>query len=234
MTPAGPTTISDVTILPKNRHQRRGDTFDITLSPDGIEIIRPGRRQQHLSWDRISRWEIAEHVGYVVLTLRGDGAVTPLVVKGWTLDDLEIVMRDVTSGVAGSIPVRDMPPSSSGLVTAGPAAEVAEVAEVAAAEVALAEVAVAEVAAVEVAVAEEAVVNSDMPIAAPPVDPPARSRRPESRVARRRRLQQKRRRARFGWKAAVTVILLCALAAAVAIVLLQSAGAISWGFLGPS
>jgi hypothetical protein len=227
MTPAGSTTISDVTILPKNRHQRRGDTFDIILSPDGIEIMRPGRRQQHLSWDRIARWEIAEHVGYVVLTLRGDGAVTPLVVRGWTLDDLELVMRDVTSDAAGSIPVHDMPsppgsspPGSSppgspspaaSPVTAGPVAE-----------------------AVAVAVAEETAVESDISIAAPPVDPPARSRRPESRVARRRRLQRNRRKARFGWKAAVTVVLLVALAAAVTIVLLQSAGAISWGFLGPS
>ena len=35
------------------------------------------------------------------------------------------------------------------------------------------------------------------------------------------------------WKAVVTVALLGVLAAAVTLVLLQSAGVISWGFLGP-
>jgi hypothetical protein len=35
------------------------------------------------------------------------------------------------------------------------------------------------------------------------------------------------------WKRVVTVVLLCALAAGVTVVLLQSAGIINWGFLGP-
>ena len=93
MSAATTTTITDVVILAK-KHRRRADVFDITLSSEGIDIKRPGKSQQHLSWDRISQWEIAEHAGFVVLTLRGDGAVTPLVVKGWTLDDLELVTND--------------------------------------------------------------------------------------------------------------------------------------------
>ena len=47
-----------------------------------------------MSWDRVSQWEIEERRGGVLLTLRGGGAITPLVVPGWTLDDLEAVMRD--------------------------------------------------------------------------------------------------------------------------------------------
>ena len=49
-----------------------------------------------------------------------------------------------------------------------------------------------------------------------------------SRVERRRR-----RRVQLTWKPVVTVLLLCALATAVTLVLLQSSGIINWGFLGP-
>ena len=36
-----------------------------------------------------------------MLTLRGGGSVTPLMVKGWSLEDLETVMREATEGTAG-------------------------------------------------------------------------------------------------------------------------------------
>ena len=52
----------------------------------------------------MSEWEIEERKGYVLLTLRGQGATTPLVVRGWTLDDLEILIRDVTSGGTADVP----------------------------------------------------------------------------------------------------------------------------------
>lgn len=201
MVPATTTTITGVTIFNKKR-PRRVDVFDITLSHDGIDIKRPGRNEQHLGWDRISQWEIAEQAGYVVLTLRGDGAVTPLVVKGWTLDDLEEVMRDVTSTVTGPIPSRTMPtppPGSMSVVTTPPAP----------------------------AQPSPGIVpqRSDGVEASPSS--------PEPRAARRQR-SQGRTRGRPGWRTVVTVALLCALAAAVTLVLLQSAGVISWGFLGPT
>ena len=44
----------------------------------------------------------------------------------------------------------------------------------------------------------------------------------------------RRPRQRLSWKAVATVVLLGVLAAAVTLVLLQSAGVISWGFLGPT
>jgi hypothetical protein len=195
MSPATTTTITGVTILAKKR-RRRADVFDITLSHEGIDIKRPGRNEQRLNWDRISQWEIAEHRGFVVLTLRGDGAVTPLVVKGWTLDDLEVVMRDVTSSVQGPVPTRTMP--------ATPAPEPAP------------------------APAPAPPSPSDPSSSDPP---PSDESSPESRTARRHRIQQRRR---TRWKPVVTVILLVALVAAVTLVLLQSSGAISWGFLGPT
>jgi hypothetical protein len=61
-----------------------------------------------MSWHRVSQWEIEERRDYCVLTLHGEGATTPLVVPGWTLDDLEILMREMTTGsgrVAAAAPV---------------------------------------------------------------------------------------------------------------------------------
>ena len=76
------TTIRGVSIFSRQR-KRNGDVFDIALSPEGIAIRRPGRAEQHMAWERISEWEIEERPGCVVLTLRGGGSVTPLMVKGW-------------------------------------------------------------------------------------------------------------------------------------------------------
>jgi hypothetical protein len=179
------TTIKGVQILTR-KPARRADVFDITLSIEGIEVLRPGRTAQHMGWDRVSQWEIEERSGYVLLTLRGDGAVTPLVVRGWTLDDLEVVMRDITAGAPGAEPVPDA--------------------------------------------AAVAVADATTHIAADPTERvvPAQTR------AERLAVQPRPGRIGVPWKTVVTVTLLCVLAAAVALVLLQSAGIINWGFLGPT
>jgi hypothetical protein len=49
-----------------------------------------------------------------------------------------------------------------------------------------------------------------------------------------RRRAARRPRRRSVWKPLVVIVLLGVLATAVALVLLQSAGVISWGFLGPT
>jgi hypothetical protein len=170
------TTIRGVSLLTGQLERRRaGDTFDLALSLDGIEIRRPGQASQHLPWSRVSRWEIEGHDAYCLLTLRGAGATTPLVIPGWTLDDLEILMREVTSG-------------SGGVPRAAPVVD---------------------------------------DTAVPPVAPPA----PLAPVEARARKRQGRRPS---WKAVTTVVLLGVPAAAVTLVLLQSAGVIDWAFLGPT
>jgi hypothetical protein len=86
-----------------SRHgARQADVFDIALSSEGITIQRPGRNEQHMSWARISQWELEERPDCVLLILRG-GSVTPLMVRGWTLEDLETVMREAAmpEGTAG-------------------------------------------------------------------------------------------------------------------------------------
>ena len=145
------------------RRRSPAEVFDIALSTDGIEIRRPGRAATLMPWDRVSQWEIEERRGGVLLTVRGGGATTPLVVPGWSLDDLEAVMRTAT-----------------GAATTAPATP-----------------------------------------AAP------------SRLERRRRIWAPSRPA-WSWKVVATVLLLGLLATAVTLVLLQSAGVISWGFLGPT
>jgi hypothetical protein len=167
------TTIRGVSIFSRQR-KRKADVFDIALSPEGIAIQRPGRSEQHMTWDRIAHWEIVEKPGCVVLTLRGGGSVTPLQVNGWTVPDLETVMREAAAGRAG---------------TTGPAVE-------------------------------SEPVRNETP-ATSPVEP---------RVARRQATRGPRR---HFWKVLVTMVLLGALATAVTVVLLQSAGVISWSFLGP-
>jgi hypothetical protein len=167
-----------------------------------MEVRRHGLPAQLMSWDRISQWEIEEHEGYVLLTLRGNGATTPLVVPGWTLDDLEVLMRDVTSDIApssrdaGEAAARGVPEPVG--AAPGPRATTAR------------------------------------PQAAPrpPLaagDGRSAPGQPLPRAERRRQ----RRRKQPAWKPVVTVVLLSALAAGVALVLLQSAGVINWGFLGP-
>jgi hypothetical protein len=184
------TTIRGVSIFSRQR-TRKADLFDVALSSEGIAIQRPGRSEQHMTWERISQWEIQERPGCLVLTLRGGGSVTPLMVKGWTLEDLETVMREATTGATD-------PPAPNATVTSGPPAP-----GVAAGEAAAPGAAAPGVAAV---------------VAAAP------------RSARRQAAGRPRRSA---WRVFVTIVLLGALATAVTLVLLQSAGVISWSFLGP-
>ncbi len=176
------TTIRGVSLLPRQR-RGGGDTFDLALSLDGMEIRRRGQPAQHMSWSRVSQWEIEERPGYVLLTLRGGGATTPLVVPGWTLDNLEILMREVTADSG------DIAPDAPGASTVVPAAA---------------------------ALATEAAAAATPVVPPNPVEPRAT-----------------RRRQRLPWKAVTTVLLLGVLAIAVTLVLLQSAGVIDWGFLGP-
>jgi len=171
------TTIPGVSLVTRQLRPA-GDVFDLALSPDGIEVRRPGRPAQHLPWSRVSQWEVEERPGSVLLTLRGEGATTPLVIPGWTLDDLELLLRELTAESGGPTPA---PAPGTDPAPAAPLA--------------------------------------------PPL-PPASG----PRAARRRQ----RRRHRLTGKAVVTIVLLGALAVAVAVVLLQSAGVIDWGFLGPT
>jgi len=181
------TTIRGVSLLTRQR-RRGGDSFDLALSLDGMEIRRPGRPAQHMSWSRVSQWEIEERPDYVLLTLRGGGAATPLVIPGWTLDDLEILMREVTADSGGVVPDA---PGNEDVVPAAAAPAT---------------------------------------LAAAPAAPAVPPSTVEPRAARRRQ----RRRQRLSWKAVTTVVLLGVLVAAVTLVLLQSAGVIDWGFLGPT
>lgn|GEM_PF-1540738 len=168
------TTIAGVSVLTGD--ERSSHLFDLALSADGIEIRRADQPPRRMSWTRVSAWDVERRRDDVVLTLRGDGATTPLRITGWSADDLEALVRSLTSrttaapeAVAGA-PGRDDDP-----------------------------------------VAESAA--------------PAASRQERRRHARRRRV---------GGKAVLTVVLLLALATAVTLVLLQSAGVIDWGFLGPT
>jgi hypothetical protein len=197
------TTIRGVSIFSRQR-TRKADLFDIALSSEGIAIQRPGQSEQHMTWERISQWEIQERPDCLVLTLRGGGSVTPLMVKGWTLEDLETVMREATTGAS------DLP--SAAAVTS----------EVVTSEVVTSEVVTSEVVTSE-AVTSEAVTSEA-------VTSEAAAGAPAPRSTRRRAARPRRRSA---WRVFVTIVLLGALATAVILVLLQSAGVISWSFLGP-
>ncbi|HEX4433291.1 MAG TPA: hypothetical protein VH012_00580 [Acidimicrobiales bacterium] len=204
------TTIRGVSIFSRQR-KRKADVFDIALSPDGIVIQRPGRAEQHMAWERIRQWEIEERPGCVVLTLRGGGSVTPLMVKGWTLEDLETVMREATDGAAGRTEPRPVVPAAAAAPVVDPALPVTPAVEDPTEPTEPA------------APAEAAEIAEAVPIleVTAPVQPRS-ARRQASEPPRRSR-----------WKGLVTVALLGVLAAAVVVVLLQSAGVISWSFLGP-
>lgn len=88
-------TLQGVTVLSRKKGTRR-DAFELDLTPDGIAIRRPGQAPRHLAWDRVTEWEVEQRHDGVLLTLRGGGSVTPLVVPRWTVDDLDSVLREVT------------------------------------------------------------------------------------------------------------------------------------------
>jgi hypothetical protein len=215
-----PTTIQGVSIL--SRQKKRGDdVFELVLSRDGIEVRRPERPAQLMSWDRVSEWEIEERKGYVLLTLRGQGATTPLVVPDWTLDDLELLMRDVTSG--GSAEVTTVTePVVGDRNEGGTGAAVAVVAPSVPAPPA------------PVRATPPPVSDAPAPVAEPPASAAvAPAPAVPTRAERRKRSTSGAWRRRLTWRAVVTVVLLGVLATAVIVVLLQSAGIIDWSFLGP-
>jgi hypothetical protein len=88
-------TLKGVTLATKGR-RRGGDVFDVVLAPSGIEIHRPHQPVRHMGWERITEWEIVSRRGGVRLVLRGGGSVTPMVVPGWQVDDLDAALRVVT------------------------------------------------------------------------------------------------------------------------------------------
>ena len=209
-----PTTISGVSIL-SGQKKRAHDVFELVLSREGVEVHRPERPVQQMSWNRDSEWEIEERKGYVLLTLHGQGATTPLVVPGWTLDDLEVVMRNVTAGSTGRVSNVPAPVVAAGHDTQSIAAEAA----------------VSTSAPANSAPAQAPRAAPPAPAPAPPPEAPAAA--VPTRAERRRRGPHGTRRRRLSWRVAVTVILLGVLATAVTLVLLQSAGIIDWSFLGP-
>jgi hypothetical protein len=194
------TTIRGVSIFSRQR-KRNADVFDIALSPGGIVIKRPGRSEQHMTWERIEQWDLDEQPDCIVLTLRGGGSVTPLMVKGWNLSDLDAVMRDATEGTSEA--------------DAAPGPPVPAVAE-------------------ELSPSAEAASPQPETRTQPETQTQPQPETPgEPAQARASRRQAAQRPRRSGWKTLVTIVLLGALATAVVVVLLQSAGVIDWSFLGP-
>ncbi len=99
------TTLRGVTLFTKSR--RKGDdAFDISISPNGIEILRPDEEARLLEWGRVSTWEIEQRTDSVLLILRGGGSVTPLLIPGWKVDDLDQLLCAMTAHLA---PPVDLP-----------------------------------------------------------------------------------------------------------------------------
>ncbi|HEX3795740.1 MAG TPA: hypothetical protein VHV57_14710 [Acidimicrobiales bacterium] len=90
------TAIAGVSLFSKERGKNI-DVFELALTYDGIEIRRPAEDPRFLSWERITEWEIEQRRGGVLLILRGGGSVTPLTIPRWKVDDLDLVLRDVTT-----------------------------------------------------------------------------------------------------------------------------------------
>jgi hypothetical protein len=229
VTATATTIIQGVSVL--SRQKKRGaDRFDLSLSPAGIEVRRPGRPVQQMSWDRVSEWEIEERKGDVLLTLRGRGATTPLVVPGWSLDDLEVLMREVTADATsydpngpapivagadenGAMETKRAPAPKAATKTAPPAPRAAPPTPLPAEATAAA------------ATAGSTPASSAAVTAKPPAAP--------SRVAKRQQATRERRPLQVPWKVVATVACLGVLTTAIILVLLQSAGVINWAFLGP-
>ncbi len=247
------TTIHDVWIYTKQR-RRKPDVFDLSLSPAGVVVLRPGRTAQRLGWDRISEWEIEKRQGYVLLTLRGGGSTTRLVITGWSVEDLDAVIQQAMHGTAA--PGGGATKAPSRTTSAKPAAA-AGAAKTAGAPTSAATSAANKAAASKAATPTQPATKAPVPRsgaaaratprpAAPaaPVTatsvtaasrtagsgaapaPAAAPDAPEPEPAAWEQLSS--------WKPVVTVVLIGVLAFAVIVVLLQSAGIIDWGFLGPT
>lgn len=228
MTVAAPaaTVIAGVS-LATNGRRHNGDRFDLAISPERIEIRRPGQEIRQLPWDAVSEWEIEDQRGGVLLTLRGRGAVTPLHVPRWTVDDLAAVLQEATGAQAG--------PAAPAAAEAAEAAAAAAPATEASAPAAPSPVTPAP-APNAVAPAAPASTPATTPAPTPAeesVGPTAASEEAAAEPAGTRR--RRRRQQRFDtWKVVAIVSLLAVLATAVTLVLLQSAGVINLSFLGPT
>lgn len=228
MTATTTTTIQGVSVLSRQRKLGHHDEFELGLSPAGIEVRRPGRPVQQMSWDRVSEWEIEERKGFVVLTLRGRGATTPLLVPGWTLDDLEVLMRDITSDATAYQPNGPGPVMTDGKVAAAAAGAAASAPPAKTRP----KPAPSKPARPKASPPKPAAVAAPAPLAA--TTAPVRETAPTpSRAERRQQAAREKRLRRLPWKTIATVALLGILATAVIVVLLQSAGIIDWSFLGP-
>lgn len=219
MTATTTTTIQGVSVLSKQRKLAHHDEFELGLSPAGIEVRRPGRPVQQMSWDRVSEWEIEERKGFVVLTLRGRGATTPLLVPGWTLDDLELLMRNITTDATAYQPNGPGPVLTDGKVVAAAAGAAAS-----------APPSKTKPKPAPSKPARPKASGATPAVAAAPVRETAPT---PSRAERRQQAAREKRQRRLPGKTIATVVLLGILAAAVIVVLLQSAGIIDWSFLGP-
>jgi hypothetical protein len=103
------TTLTGVTLFTRSRAQNQ-DSFDITISPRGIEIQRPEEEARLLEWDRVATWEIEQRKRDALLVLRGGGSVTPLLIPGWKVNDLDQLLRDMTAHLAQPIKGPDEAP----------------------------------------------------------------------------------------------------------------------------
>jgi hypothetical protein len=207
-------TITNVTLVTDGKLQH-DDTFTITLSANGIEVRRPDQASAHLAWSRVAQWQIEEDQTGLVLTLRGGGATTPLAIRGWSLPDLDALMRRFTghSATLATTPRGDAESAHSMAQTKSDGRPPGVVDLLGTAS------------------------HSQPPVATaalrPVVDPGADA---EGRPAEEALATAPGGRwlERMTPKAAIAVALLGLFALAVTIVLLQSAGIITWSFLGPT
>jgi hypothetical protein len=110
--PVPPTTLRGVALFTKGR-RRDDDVFDIAITPEGIEILRPDQEAHLLEWSRVATWEIEQRRRRVLLTLRGGGSVTPLMIPDWKVDDLDRLLREMTAHLAPSgVGPEEVPPSA--------------------------------------------------------------------------------------------------------------------------
>jgi hypothetical protein len=107
-----PITLHGVTLFTKERG-RTEDVFDIAIGPEGIRILRPDQEVRLLEWSRVATWEIEQRRKRVLLILRGGGSVTPLMIPGWKVDDLDQVLQDMTAHLAPSgVGPEEIPPTA--------------------------------------------------------------------------------------------------------------------------
>jgi hypothetical protein len=107
--PVPETTLPGVTLFTRSR-AKKNDVFDITISPRGIEIHRPEQEVRLLEWDRVATWEIEQRNRSALLVLRGGGSVTPLLIPGWRVDDLDQLLREMTAHLAPPVAPPDEAP----------------------------------------------------------------------------------------------------------------------------